>query len=188
MNTHDLIFILLMSIPIGLIVYCVYYDFYGRKLGVPTAYSSRRMRRAILAEIISVFPDKKPLRIYDPGCGNGKLCRFIARRLPHAQVIGVELSPLPYLRGRIHTFLFGPRNFEIRMQSYFDCNYSDADAVMIFLLEKPLAALEPKLKAELKPGTLVMCNLSPLPPSWQPYKNEIVENFLQKRLYCYRVS
>jgi trans-aconitate methyltransferase len=180
--------LLVIGLMLALIAFLLNFEYYTRKFGVSTSHSARSMRRAIIAEIREAFPGESPLKIIDPGCGSGGLGRAIARAIPGAEVLGMELSPLPFWQARIANLVMGPRNFTVLQENFFERDFSKADVVVTFLPEPVLWKLEPKLKRDMKPGSILISNAFRMPPGWEPYKQDIVQPVLKRRLYCYRIS
>lgn len=178
----EIIFIFLGSF---VLVYILSFEYYAYRLGVITAHSQAVMVDAIIAEIRLTAPFAK--KIVDPGCGNGALARKIACNFPEAEVIGLELYPVPFLRGWIKQRLFGPRNVHILKQDFFTFDYADADVIVVFIPENVLYRLAPILRKGLKPGALILSNAHVMPDDWTPYKSDMIQPMLKARLWCYRV-
>jgi len=92
-------------------------------------------------------------RIYELGSGWGDLALSLARAFPEAQVVGVELSPLPWAVARLRAR--GQPNLEIRRGDLFALDLRDADAVTCHLMMRPMGRLAEKLDRQLRPGTPV---------------------------------
>jgi SAM-dependent methyltransferase len=102
-------------------------------------------------ERISKLADLKPGQsFYELGCGDGRVCRYIAKNNPGARIIGIELS-MPVFMVAKFLGLFGPKNSEIRFGSIFSADLSDADVLFTYALINPMKnRLKPKLYKELK--------------------------------------
>jgi SAM-dependent methyltransferase len=181
-----------MLVFAGIAASYVYYDL---KCGVPTYPTSLAVRRAIVAclqadaaRYAARGDTAQPYHVVDLGSGSGQLCRHIARRLPQAQVAGVELSIVPWARSALRQKLFGPNNVAFHRGDFwgFDCRAQQA--VVVYLLGPVMAKMSHKLQAELAPGTLVISNRFPLPAPWQPFETIVVPGLLENTLYVYRVG
>jgi len=102
-----------------------------------------------MIDLAEIKPDE---RIYDLGCGDGRLV-FAAAKLG-AEAIGIEIFILPYLYAWINSW--GKKKTKILFGDLFNYDASGADVVFIFLLEKAYGRLAEKLSKELKPGTRVV--------------------------------
>jgi predicted RNA methylase len=95
-------------------------------------------------------------RVYDLGCGDGRLVFAAADN--GAEAIGIEIFILPYLYAWLKSLFFKPKSgsAKILFGDLFNYDISGADAVFIFLLDKSYGRLVEKFKKELKPGTRVV--------------------------------
>jgi SAM-dependent methyltransferase len=178
-----MIFYYLLAFIIILYLLRGYYTIF--KTGVPTIASSRAMQRAMIGILQKELSDR-PATIVDLGSGSGHLSWRLARLFTQAQVIGIELSPLPFFCGLMRKILLGPRNLHYRRQDLRTYDCTAAHAVIVYL--RGAAVMEGvgnKLRAELKPGALILCNETALRGDWQPVKIHAV-GLLQCKLYLYR--
>jgi hypothetical protein len=92
---------------------------------------------------------------------------------------------LAYLKGR--ALSIGLKDVEIRLKSFWSQNLVQADIVFCYLYPDVMQKLSTKLKAELKPGTLVVsCNFAL--PGFNPLRTLRPEGALHSDpLYIYRV-
>ncbi|MBT6691763.1 class I SAM-dependent methyltransferase [Candidatus Parcubacteria bacterium] len=116
--------------------------------------------------VLDLAEVKSGQKIYDLGCGDGKLL-FAAARLG-AKAEGLEISVLPYLLAKIRQ-LFSKDKVTIKFRDFWLVNLSDADVVFFFLIPRIYPQLTKKLKKELKPGTKVVAYAWPI-KEWQPIK------------------
>jgi len=150
MSAHDLISaaILLLVAAAGLSILVV-----QLRTGVPPMSSSA----AEAAEIVALLkaagvPDRAV--IYDLGSGWGSLVIAIARAFPDAQIRGIELSPLPYWVSRFRARSLS--NVALRRADFHACDLTDAQAVICYLMIKPMPRLASLLDRALAPGTPVV--------------------------------
>lgn len=114
--------------------------------------------RTRIAAFIAAVPMKPGQVLMDLGCGDGRVLRF-ARRSYKVRAIGFEVNLLAYLKARVLSI--GQKNIEIRLKSFWSQNLAQADVVFCYLYPDVMQKLSVKLKAELKPGTLVVsCNFA----------------------------
>ena len=83
---------------------------------VPTIYAwsslapwvvTRKQDLALIQRLADLQPGQVFLEL---GCGNGRVCSFIARQNPEATVIGIELAYYWYLFSRLRQRWYGPAN------------------------------------------------------------------------------
>lgn len=109
---------------------------------------------ARVEKMLALAKVKKGERVYDIGCGDGRMV-YVAANDYGARAIGYELSPLVYLLARVRKILWGSKaRIEFRDFRYKDL--SDADVIVCYLLPDALARLQPKLETELKKGARVV--------------------------------
>lgn len=92
--------------------------------------------------------------VYELGCGWGSLVLALAKAFPHAQIRGVELSPLPYWVARFRTRHLP--NVRLKRGNFYDCDLTDAHAVTCYLIIKSMHKLAAFLDRMLEPGTPVV--------------------------------
>lgn len=158
--------------------------------GVPNIKTAPAMRRR-MTEIFQKDMGSKQggaYRIVDLGSGNGDLTRHLARTLPDAHIIGVEISPIAYYRSVLLQKLFGIKNLEYRKMSFVEFSLTDINGVVVYQLPSSLYHLKPKFTGELKPGALIIANRFELGDPWIPFETQEVDTlaFKQKYLYLYR--
>ncbi|MDD2805230.1 MAG: class I SAM-dependent methyltransferase [Elusimicrobiales bacterium] len=102
--------------------------------------------------------------VYDIGCGDGRVV-YLAVRDYGVKGVGIELSPLVYLLARARGLLWRS-GAEIKLGDFRWHDLSGADAVFCYLSGDVLAALETKLKKELRPGARVVSLVYRF-PSWK---------------------
>lgn len=136
---------------------------YALRTGVPPMPTGPGTRRVMLR----LLPAAVDGTIYDLGSGWGGLARALAARHPHNRVVGIELSPLPWLFAAVMLRLRPLPNLDFRRGDVLSAPLGDAGAVAFYLMPGPLRRLAPKLEAELAPGTPVVSNGFAV-PGWQP--------------------
>ena len=104
-------------------------------------------------------------RFVELGCGNARVCRFVAKGEPRAEVVGVELSIIQFVVGWIQNRLAGS-GVKMRLQNAFVHDLSSYDIVYVFLMPETYEKIRPKLEAELKAGSRVISYVWPI-PGWK---------------------
>ena len=121
-------------------------------LGAGWEPTSRRKVRKML-EMSGAGPSDV---IYDLGSGDGRIVVEAARRF-HARAVGVEADPFRVLFSELMiSLLHLESRAKIIWGNFFRVNLSEATIVTTFLSQGTNRKLEPKLMAELKPGTRVV--------------------------------
>lgn len=123
------------------------------------------MHQADVSRIVTLLKDlPKGSTIYEPGCGDARLSAALA----HAgyNVIGLEISLLPFFLAHVRRWRSKDK-FSIRYKNFWSQNFSDADAVVMFLMPAANRKLQIKFNAELKPGAYVV-SYAFFMPDWQP--------------------
>jgi SAM-dependent methyltransferase len=138
-------------------------------------------RRDDLSTIIDALKLNKESVFYDIGCGDGRL--VIASAEQGARATGLEISLLPYLLAQIRR-LFSPARsrVQIKYKNLWNTDLSDATHVYFFLMPEMFPKLMEKLKKELKPGSIVISYVWPL-PQWVP--TETIKREKQPTLFLY---
>lgn len=97
-------------------------------------------------------------RIYDLGCGDGRL--VFASAKAGGEAIGVEVFILPYLFARIKSLW--KKKTRILFGNFYNYDLRGADVVFIFLMGKAYDKLAKKLESELKTGSRVVVYCWPI--------------------------
>jgi len=119
---------------------------------------------------ISHLANLKPGETFvELGCGNGRVCRAVAKQFPEAHIIGVELSLLQFLIAWVQASVSGCKNIEIKFGNAFSQDLSQVDVVYMFLMPETYQKIRSKLETDLKPGSRVISYVWPV-PEWTPAK------------------
>lgn len=119
-----------------------------------------------IIKLANVTPGKK---IYEIGCGDGRILFEAAKRGAHAS--GCEISLIPYLIAKIRIlFTRGPKP-KISYENLWNVSLKECDLVIVFLTPKVMEKLRAKLERELKPDAQVLCYVFPM-HAWKPVQME----------------
>lgn len=136
---------------------------------VPTKY--RDLKK--INEIINLKPKQKFLEI---GCGDAKVCSYIARKNPNSEIIGIEMAPIFYLYSKIRSCIFGPKNLKIIFGDALKQDISNIDIFYTFLLKDTLNnQVRNKLNKEMKKGSKIVsyiCSMKNWKGKYEQYKTE----------------
>lgn len=122
-----------------------------------------------VARIIAAANIKPGKKIYEIGCGDGRLLFAAAER--GARAAGCEISLIPYLIAKIRlAFTRGPKP-HIEYKNLWNVPLGDYDLVIVFLTPRVMEKLKTKLIQELKPDAQVLCYVFSM-PGWTPLLHE----------------
>jgi precorrin-6B methylase 2 len=126
---------------------------YFVKTGVPPVPATRREIAAAVA-LLRESGIKPSSKIYELGCGWASMTLGLSRAFPQASIVGLEISPLPYLVAKLRT-LRNPRII-ITRRDFLAQSFEDADAITAYLGIKSIAELAPRLDLTVRPQTPVV--------------------------------
>jgi len=110
------------------------------------------------------FADVKPgQKVYDLGCGNGRLI-FEAEQ-KGASAVGIEMNLWIYLLAQYNKKRLGSHGVFIRKDLH-KVDLSDADIIFCYLMPWAMRQLAPKFTKELKQGCRIVSHSYQL-PGWQ---------------------
>lgn len=95
---------------------------------------------------------KRGEKIYDLGCGDGRIVFLAARQ--GAIAVGYERSLLTYLVAKIGSLFV--TNSSIRFADFWKQDFRDADVIFCYLLTKSMDKFYRTIWPTLKPGTRVI--------------------------------
>src|SRR5260221_319378 len=123
---------------------------------------------------------KKGDIIYDLGSGEG-IALITAAKEYGATGVGIEIDPLRVFIAKLNVWRAGVTDtIEIRRDSFWNQDISDATVIFMYLIPKTLVKLRPKFLKELKPGTRVVTFV---------YKMDLplIAKDEKTELYCYEI-
>ena len=126
--------------------------------------------------------DIKPgQKVYDLGCGDGRLVVAAAKR--GAQAVGYEIALLPYLAAKVRCLFSGQnKHCQILWKDFWLADLSSADVVYVFLTEKIYGKLRTKLEQELQSGTKVIVYAWPI-KEWEAVEIDAMKGQLTLFVY-----
>ena len=104
-----------------------------------------------MLKLAKIKPKEK---IYDLGCGNGNVI-FKAEQKYHAQAIGFEISPWPYLLAQFRKFV-KTYQAKIYFKNFLKQDLSNADIIFCYLMPSACQKLAKKLDKELTSKTRII--------------------------------
>jgi SAM-dependent methyltransferase len=101
--------------------------------------------------------------VYDLGCGDGRVLILAAKEFG-ARGVGIEVDPLRYRVARWRVRRAGLEDqVELIQGTYNQQDISSADVVTLYLVQKMINRLAPKLVRELRPGARLVSNTFIIP-------------------------
>ncbi|MBL4765435.1 MAG: class I SAM-dependent methyltransferase [Colwellia sp.] len=125
--------------------------------------------------------------IIDLGSGWGNFVVRIAKRNPQRQVIGYELSLVPWLTSVLLKKLLGLQNLTLHRQSFYHANLSNASVLVCYLYPEAMDRVRDKLLLEQPNVNFLISNNFAL-PSWQYYKVVTLNDFYKSPIYLYKIN
>ncbi len=147
--------------------------------GAPFVPSSRK-RAEKMMEFARI---RKGEKVYDLGCGDGRLVFMAAKKGAVAE--GFEVSPVVYFWAKVKKF-FGKHGGKITRADFWDMKFEDADVIFLYLFPGLVARFEKEVWSRLKKGTRVISNGFPFPnitptEKWKPEGTKIHKIFVYRK-------
>lgn len=108
--------------------------------------------KKILDRMVRLAGIRPGERVYDLGCGDGRLVFAAAKR--QAKAVGFELSVPTFLYAKLLS-LFHPRAC-IRFRDFWSQDYRDADVIFCYLLTDTMQTFKRKVWPQVKTGCRVV--------------------------------
>jgi len=113
-------------------------------------------RKKYINQIIKLADLKKGEKVYDLGCGDGRILEEASKRTG-TEAIGFETAPIPYFLAKLRKLIF-KGNFVVLMKDFFSECLKDADVIYCYLGPEAMIRLAPKFLKECKKGTRIYSN------------------------------
>lgn len=109
-------------------------------------------------ERVAILAELKPGRIfYDLGCGDGRVCFYLAGKNPQTKIVGIESVAYLYFWTKIRAWFLGYENVEIKFGDALKQDLSRADAIYVFATPRSINhQLKNKFEKELKKNARVI--------------------------------
>ena len=124
--------------------------------------------------------------IIDLGSGWGTFVIHIAKRYPQRQIVGYELSVLPWLMSKFLKNILGLKNLTLHRQDFYNANLSAASVLVCYLFPEAMDKINNKLLLEQPDVDFLISNNFAL-PSWQSYKVIQLDDFYKSPIYLYKI-
>ncbi len=150
-----------------------------------TGISPMPTSHKVAADLLNRIPPLSPQgKIYELGSGWGTLAISLAKHYPNLQVIGYEISPVPYIFSKCLIYLQNIKNLTLERKDFLDEPLDEAQLIVCYLYPKGMGKLKSELEKKLKPGTWVISNTFAF-PGWQPYSVYTVNDLYSTKIYLY---
>ena len=151
---------MLEAIVISVICFCmVSILWFTLKTGISPMPSSLQARLAILEASEQAGEGS----IVDLGSGWGTLLFALARKYPKRQIVGYEISWLPWLYSQILKIIFRMHHVKIYRSSFLSADLSSSALLVCYLHPKGMQELKQKLSAEHVADALLISSTFALP-------------------------
>jgi hypothetical protein len=187
--THPLTwFSALPLLFIGYAAFRVVFELTYNRANVPTLATGFVGRRKIAAVLQreAARREKNPYNVIDLGSGRGELARKIAKTIPSAQVLGIEMARIPFMQSVFIQRWLGPKNLSYQCCDFWPFDCSTIDAVVFYLTPTIAQRVGEKLHQELKQGSIVISHTFPLLGKWAPVEVLQFRSPFKETVYIYR--
>ena len=153
------------------------------KIGISPMPSSKKAYEAMMALVGETGTGP----IYDLGSGWGSLVIRLARKYPHRQVVGYELSLFPWLTTKLIKRVLGLRNVEVYREDFLKADLSGATVITCYLFPAAMEAIKAKLDFGKGNLRFVISNNFAL-PGCEASKAIQLNDFYRSPVYLYRMT
>lgn len=160
---------------------CLSIVWFTIKIGISPMPSSAKVCRAI----VKASEDAPEGSIIDLGSGWGTLLFALARKYPDRQVIGYELSWVPWVCTKAYKTIFGLNNVQIYRQNFLSVDLSEASLLVCYLFPKGMIDLQKKLAGESCP--MLISSTFAL-PGCEPVETVRLDDLYNTPIYIYSLT
>ena len=153
------------------------------KTGISPSPSSRKTVRAMMA----AMEDSGTGPIVDLGSGWGTLVIAFAGKYPQRQVIGYELSLVPWLFSSIRKSVSRLNNLTLYRKDFRNADLSYASVLTCYLFPGGMVSLKEKLERDKITEVLIVSSTFALPSS-EPTRVILVKDMYRTPIYLYHQS
>jgi len=151
-----------------------------RSAGISPAPTLPQMARMMMEQCpVQVQGD-----ILELGCGWGGLALKLAAKYPQNNVIGYEMSWVPYLVSSLREKIYVGHNLKIVRGNFYDVPFNNAGLVMCYLSPQHMVKLEEKFLRELPTGAQVISSTFYC-PTWTPIRTQDVKRLVNSKIFVY---
>lgn len=147
------IFDLLLLLGILAINIFIFFSFIGMLIGSASGAPFVPTGKKIAQKMIALAKIQSGEKVYDLGCGDGRLVFMAAEK--GADAVGVEISLPIVLWARLRKYI-GKKQGAIIHGSLWNTDVSDADVIFLYLFPHMVARFEEEIFPRLKKGCRVV--------------------------------
>jgi len=123
----------------------------------------------VVEDMLRLVDLKKGDVLYDLGSGDGRIPVTAAKKYG-VRAVGIDIDPYRIEEARENARKAGVTGLvEFRNQDLFKSSFTEATVITLYLLPELNVRLQPRLLAELKPGTRIVSHAFGM-GDWQPEK------------------
>ena len=123
--------------------------------------------------------------IIDLGSGWGNVVIRLATHYPNRQIIGYELSFLPWLTSLILKKSLGLSNLTLHRKNFYQAKFPTDSVLICYLFPQAMQQINDKLRREKSSINMLISNNFAL-PSWQADETVRINDFYRSYIYCYQ--
>ena len=161
---------------------CLSIVWFTIKIGISPMPSSRKAKRAILR----ASEEAGDGVIIELGSGWGGLLFGLARKYPERQVVGYELSWLPWLYSHLYKIFCRLHNVEIHRQNFLAADISPASLLVCYLFPEGMIELQKKLTEAGSDALLISSTFAF--PDHEPIETIRLDDLYNTPIYVYRIT
>lgn len=125
--------------------------------------------------------------IVDLGSGWGNFVIPMAKKYPQRQIIGYELSLLPWLFSSFLKKLLRLKNLTLHRQDFYNADLSNTSVLVCYLFPEAMNKIKQKLLSDQHKIDFIISNNFALPSS-KPYKVMKLNDFYHSPIYLYKLN
>jgi len=153
------------------------------KLGISPMPSSAKAYKVMLA----LAEETGNGTIVDLGSGWGHFVIAMANKYPQRQVVGYELSLLPWLSSSLIKKVLGLQNLTLYRQDFYHADLYKASVLVCYLFPQAMEKIKHKLLNEQQQVDFVISNNFALPAS-KAMKVVQINDFYRSPIYLYKIA
>jgi len=137
--------------------------------------------------ILTLIDETGTGTIIDLGSGWGNFVLPLARRNPQRQVIGYELSLLPWLISTLLKNILLLKNLTLYRKNFYTVNLPPASVIVCYLYPQAMSKIQQKLQREQPKIDFLISNNFAL-PAYQANKVIQLDDFYKSPIYLYKIT
>lgn len=153
------------------------------KIGIPPMPSSNKAYKAMM----QLVDETEMGEIVDLGSGWGNLVIRLAKSHPQRQVVGYEVSMLPWITSSLLKKVLGLKNLTLHRKNFYQADLSNTSVLVCYLFPEAMEKISAKLQKEQSNIGYLISNNFTL-PSNQPSKTIQLNDFYRSSVYLYNLK